>query len=87
MEEAAIESPNSRLNGNDQNSETDDENYSCPNYNDSESEREIPYGECTPQQTSANRQIDNSIFNTISKIVNPAAKVNKRNYLTNSASV
>lgn len=75
MEEAAIESPNSRLNGNDQNSETDDENYSCPNYNDSESEREIPYGECTPQQTSVNRQIDNSIFNTISKIVNPAAKV------------
>lgn len=75
MEEAAIHSPNSRLNGNDQISETDDKN-SCTNYNDSENEHESLYGECTPQQVSANRQINNSIFNTISKIVNPTAKVN-----------
>ncbi|KOX77110.1 Serine/threonine-protein kinase greatwall [Melipona quadrifasciata] len=74
MEEAAIDSPNSRLNSNDQINETDDEN-SCTNYNDSGSEREILYGECTPQQASTNRQINNSIFNTISKIVNPTAKV------------
>ncbi|XP_076233543.1 serine/threonine-protein kinase greatwall [Calliopsis andreniformis] len=69
MEEAAIDSPDSRLDGNDQSNETDNENY------DKENERDIPYGECTPQQASANRQIDNSIFNTISKIVNPTAKV------------
>ncbi|XP_076164523.1 serine/threonine-protein kinase greatwall [Ptiloglossa arizonensis] len=74
MEEAAIESPELRLNGNDQIIETDDEN-SCGNYNGTEIEREIPYGECTPQQSSTSRQIDNSIFNTISKIVNPTAKV------------
>ncbi|KZC06565.1 PREDICTED: serine/threonine-protein kinase greatwall [Dufourea novaeangliae] len=74
MEEAAIDSPNSRLDGNDQIIETDDEKQ-CGNGNDTENEQEIPYGECTPEQTSASRQIDNSIFNTISKIVNPAAKV------------
>lgn len=74
MEEAAIDSPNLRLNGNEQINETDDEN-SCANYNDSESEREILSGECTPQQGSASRQFNNSIFNTISKIVNPTAKV------------
>ncbi|XP_048261810.1 serine/threonine-protein kinase greatwall [Bombus affinis] len=74
MEEAAIDSPNLRLNDNEQINETDDEN-SCANYNDSESEREILSGECTPQQGSASRQINNSIFNTISKIVNPTAKV------------
>lgn len=79
MEEAAIESPELRLNGNDQIIETDDEN-SCGNYNGTEIEREIPYGECTPQQSSTSRQIDNSIFNTISKIVNPTAKVKKRKY-------
>lgn len=80
MEEAAIDSPNLRLNGNEQINETDDEN-SCANYNDSESEREILSGECTPQQGSASRQINNSIFNTISKIVNPTAKVNIYYYL------
>lgn len=80
MEEAAIDSPNSRLNSNDQINETDDEN-SCTNYNDSENEREILYGECTPQQASTNRQINNSIFNTISKIVNPTAKVNICKYI------
>lgn len=74
MEEAAINSPNSRLND-DQINETDDEN-SRINYNDSGNEHEILYGECTPQQVSTSRQINNSIFNTISKIVNPTAKVN-----------
>ncbi|CAK9813862.1 Serine/threonine-protein kinase greatwall [Anthophora quadrimaculata] len=73
MEEAAIDSPNLRISSNDIINKTDDEStrVSC---NDSENEREIPKGECTPQGSS-NRQIDNSIFNTISKIVNPAAKV------------
>ncbi|CAL7949856.1 unnamed protein product [Xylocopa violacea] len=74
MEEAAIDSPNSRLNVIDQINEKGNES-SCQNYNDSENEREIPYGECTPQQASTSRQIDNSIFNTISKIVNVTAKV------------
>ncbi|XP_053985150.1 serine/threonine-protein kinase greatwall [Hylaeus volcanicus] len=74
MEEAAIESPVSHLDSNDYINEADDEN-SCGNCNDTENERDIPHGECTPQQTSTSRQIDNSIFNTISKIVNPAAKV------------
>ncbi|KOC59784.1 Serine/threonine-protein kinase greatwall [Habropoda laboriosa] len=74
MEEAAIDSPNLCLNSNDPTNETDDEN-TCANCNNSDNEREIREGECTPEQTSANRQIDNSIFNTISKIVNPTAKV------------
>ncbi|XP_043254931.1 serine/threonine-protein kinase greatwall [Colletes gigas] len=73
MEELAFRSPESCLGGNDRFSETDDENFGI--YNDTENEREIRSGECTPQQTSSNRQIDNSIFNTISKIVNPTAKV------------
>ncbi|XP_017879849.1 serine/threonine-protein kinase greatwall [Ceratina calcarata] len=74
MEEVAIVSPQAGLNSNDKTSEKGDDNSSA-NYNDSESDREIPYGECTPQQTSTSRQIDNSIFNTISKIVNSTAKV------------
>lgn len=69
-----ILSPNSRQNGNNHACDTNNENV-CPNYSDSEIERQIPFGECTPQQTSTSKQIDNSIFNTISKIVNPAAKV------------
>ncbi|XP_076667517.1 serine/threonine-protein kinase greatwall [Andrena cerasifolii] len=74
MEEAAIDSPDLRLDGNDQINKTDDGN-SCANCNDTEAEHSIPHGECTPQQASASRQIDNTIFNTISKIVNPPAKV------------
>ncbi|XP_078035084.1 serine/threonine-protein kinase greatwall isoform X1 [Augochlora pura] len=74
MEEAATHSPNSRLDNSDQIIETDDENASKTN-NDIGCEQEIPYGVCTPQQASNGRQIDNSIFNTISKIVNPTAKV------------
>ncbi|XP_076547362.1 serine/threonine-protein kinase greatwall [Osmia lignaria lignaria] len=74
MEKAAINSPNTCQNGNNQISETDDENV-CANYNDSENGREIPFGERTPQQSSTSKQIDNSIFNTISKIVNPTTKV------------
>lgn len=74
MEEATIDSPDLRLDGNDQINEADDGN-SCANCNDTETELSIPHGECTPQQASATRQIDNTIFNTISKIVNPAAKV------------
>ncbi|XP_043277553.1 serine/threonine-protein kinase greatwall isoform X2 [Venturia canescens] len=45
------------------------------NNNNANNESQIPYGECTPQNASENRPIDNSIFNTISKIVNPATKV------------
>lgn len=78
MEEAAVDSPDSRLDCNDQTNETDVGNC-CAIYNDREAERDIPYGVCTPQQASANRQIDNSIFNTISKIVNPTAKVKREN--------
>ncbi|XP_031831788.1 serine/threonine-protein kinase greatwall isoform X2 [Nomia melanderi] len=73
MEEVASRSLDLRLDGNDQIIEIDDEN-SCGNDNDTECEREIPYGECTPRQASS-RHMDNSIFNTISKIVNPTAKV------------
>ncbi|XP_076284518.1 serine/threonine-protein kinase greatwall [Lasioglossum baleicum] len=79
MEEAASPSLNSRLlDSNDRIIETDDNNTTSGTNNDIECrEQEIPYGECTPQQqaSTSNRQIDNSIFNTISKIVNPAAKV------------
>lgn len=42
---------------------------SCKNINDTEHHN----GEHTPQQSE--RYIDNSIFNTISKIVNPTTKV------------
>nr|XP_033338974.1 serine/threonine-protein kinase greatwall-like [Megalopta genalis] len=74
MEEAAGHSLNSRLDSSDPIIVTDDENASKIN-NDIGCEQEIPYGVCTPQQASTSRQIDNSIFNTVSKIVNPAAKV------------
>jgi len=40
-------------------------------YSENDTERR---GECTPQQSE--RCINNSIFNTISKIVNPTTKVN-----------
>ncbi|KAG7203099.1 hypothetical protein KM043_010221 [Ampulex compressa] len=76
MEEPAIESPGSYLNRNESSRINETElDISYADQNGTEAEREIPYGECTPQQTSENRPIDNSIFNTISKIVNPAAKV------------
>lgn len=44
-------------------------------------EKEIPNCEKTPEQND--KQLDHSIFNTISKIVNPAAKVNFFSYLWN----
>ena len=64
----------------------DDERQTCrtepansePNHandNDNSSERAIPDGEGTPENASQNKPIDNSIFNTISNIVNPPAKV------------
>lgn len=49
--------------------------------NDNSSEPRIPNGECTPQHASEHRPIDNSIFNTISKIVNPTTKVRTGNCL------
>lgn len=50
-------------------------------------ESQIRYGECTPQNASENRLIDNSIFNTISKIVNPATKVNVNIILLNKLTI
>lgn len=73
MEEPAIVPPDSHSDINDRINGKDVEELSS-NHNDKEIERAMPYGECTPQQSSE-RQIDNSIFNTISKIVNPTAKV------------
>lgn len=66
MEETAPDSPRSQLG---------ESNYvNEPNvdtiHSDNDTERR---GECTPQQ--AERCINNSIFNTISKIVNPTTKV------------
>jgi len=68
MEDKTCESPGSRTNDNSRINEPDIET-SCKN----ESDAGCQYGECTPQQSE--RYMDNSIFNTISKIVNPATKV------------
>lgn len=66
MEEIAPDSPKSQLG--------DSTCVNEPNvdtiYNGNDTER---HGECTPQQSE--RCINNSIFNTISKIVNPTTKV------------
>lgn len=67
MEETTSDSPKSSSDENRIN-EPDIET-SCKNINDTEHHN----GEHTPQQSE--RYIDNSIFNTISKIVNPATKV------------
>ncbi|XP_070163080.1 serine/threonine-protein kinase greatwall isoform X1 [Polyergus mexicanus] len=67
MEETTSDSPKSSSDENRIN-EPDTET-SCKNINDTEHQN----GEHTPQQSE--RYIDNSIFNTISKIVNPATKV------------
>ncbi|XP_012272268.1 serine/threonine-protein kinase greatwall [Orussus abietinus] len=53
-----------------------EEAISCASgINDTDFESEEPYGGSTPQQSSENKRIDNSIFNTISKLVNRTAKV------------
>ena len=55
------------------NFETEMKNAGESGQNEVVLEEEIKKGERTPEQND--RQIDNSIFNTISKIVNPPAKV------------
>lgn len=69
MEESTFDSPRSSSENNRVN-EPDIET-SCKNNNDTEHHN----GECTPQHTQSEKYIDNSIFNTISKIVNPTTKV------------
>lgn len=69
MEETTADSPKSSSDENNRINEPDIET-SCKNINDTEHHN----GEHTPQQSE--RYIDNSIFNTISKIVNPTTKVN-----------
>lgn len=68
MEETTSDSPKSSSDENNRINELDIES-SCKDNNDTEHHN----GERTPQQSE--RYIDNSIFNTISKIVNPATKV------------
>ncbi|XP_014480397.1 PREDICTED: serine/threonine-protein kinase greatwall isoform X2 [Dinoponera quadriceps] len=68
MEEATANSPGLRLDGNNRIAESGDK---TPCGSDSDAERQCE--DRTPQQSE--RFIDNSIFNTISKIVNPNAKV------------
>lgn len=68
MEETTSDSPKSSSNENNRINEPDIET-SCKDNNDAEHHN----GERTPQQSE--RYIDNSIFNTISKIVNPTTKV------------
>lgn len=53
--------------------ETEVNNVGENGQNEVEVQEEVRKCERTPEQND--RQIDNSIFNTISKIVNPAAKV------------
>lgn len=65
--EETTDSPKSSSNENNRINEPDIKT-SCKDNNDTEH-----HGERTPQQ--AERYIDNSIFNTISKIVNPTTKV------------
>lgn len=66
MEETAPNSPKSQLG---ENSCVNESNVDTI-YSDNNTER---HGECTPQQSE--KCINNSIFNTISKIVNPTTKV------------
>jgi len=67
MEETAPDSPKS------QSGENNCVNESNVDVIYSENDMEC-HGECTPQQSE--KCINNSIFNTISKIVNPTTKVN-----------
>ncbi|XP_072756061.1 serine/threonine-protein kinase greatwall [Anoplolepis gracilipes] len=66
MEETTSDSP--KQSSDENNRINEDIETSCKNNNDTERN-----GEHTPQQSE--RYIDNSIFNTISKIVNPTTKV------------
>lgn len=68
MEEATANSPGLHLDGNNRIVGSGDK---TPCGSDSDAERQCE--DRTPQQSE--RLIDNSIFNTISKIVNPNAKV------------
>lgn len=71
MDEMMVSPPNSTIqNANDQTPElprTAETNRGCN-------------GEKTPQNNSVVKHIDNSIFNHISKIVNPTAKVLQQNF-------
>lgn len=71
MEVTTSDSPKSNSDENNRINEPDIET-SCKDNNDTEHHN----GERTPQQSE--RYIDNSIFNTISKIVNPTTKVRAR---------
>ncbi|KAK2574957.1 hypothetical protein KPH14_008720 [Odynerus spinipes] len=75
MEDSAVESLHSNSDQNGQFYESNDTTGSTSDIDDEGIERSATFGDCTPQQSSEHRHIDNSIFNTISKIVNPAAKV------------
>ncbi|XP_047356418.1 serine/threonine-protein kinase greatwall isoform X2 [Vespa velutina] len=75
MEDSAVELVDSNSDTNGQFCESVDTISSMNDADDEGIERSANFGNCTPQQSSENRHIDNSIFNTISKIVNPAAKV------------
>nr|XP_050854738.1 serine/threonine-protein kinase greatwall [Vespula vulgaris] len=75
MEDSAVELLDSNSDTNGQFCESVDTISSMNDADDEGIERSANFGNCTPQQSSENRHIDNSIFNTISKIVNPAAKV------------
>lgn len=78
MEDSAVELLDSNSNTNGQFCESVDTISSMNDADDEGIERSANFGNCTPQQSSENRHIDNSIFNTISKIVNPPAKVSNR---------
>lgn len=75
MEDSAVELLHSNSDQNDQLFESNDTIASTNDADDEGIERSATFGDSTPQQSSENRHIDNSIFNTISKIVNPTAKV------------
>ncbi|KAI4489966.1 hypothetical protein M0804_004148 [Polistes exclamans] len=75
MEDSAVELLDSKSDINGQFSESIDTSSSMNDAEDEGIERSSNYGNCTPQQSLKFRHVDNSIFNTISKIVNPAAKV------------
>ncbi|KAI4502144.1 hypothetical protein M0802_002826 [Mischocyttarus mexicanus] len=75
MEDSAVELLDSKSDINGQFSELVDTNSSMNDADDEGIERSSNYGNCTPLQSLKLGHVDNSIFNTISKIVNPTAKV------------
>ncbi|XP_024935952.1 serine/threonine-protein kinase greatwall [Cephus cinctus] len=77
MEGMTVEMPGLQSDESGQTNNSVDSLANCINQlDDMEHESRILTGvERTPQHTSLSKKIDNSIFNTISKIVNPATKV------------